>query len=125
MHSPDSNITMISKKAWETKGKEAQDKIFMRLVCDVDTDVKGRTKIQPPIKQDLSEIQDPKEKRLINKQHKITLAKYNEDKKKEMLLESKITGLPPLNINGQIKKKKNQKNSPTANTTPKRYNRIN
>ena len=47
------------------------------------------------------------------------------DKKKEMLLESKITGLPPLNINGQIKKKKNQKNSPTANITPKRYNRIN
>ena len=42
-----------------------------------------------------------------------------------MLLESKITGLPPLNINGQIKKKKNQKNSPTANTTPKRYNRLN
>ena len=97
----------------------------MRLVCGVDTDVKGRTKIQPPIKQDLSEIQDPKEKRLINKQHKITLAKYNEDKKKEMLLESKITGLPPLNINGQIKKKKNQKNSPTANTTLKRFNRIN
>ena len=75
MLSPDSNITMISKKAWETKGKEAQDKIFMRLMCGVDTDLKGRTKIQPPIKQDLSEIQDPKEKRLINKQHKITLAK--------------------------------------------------
>ena len=87
-------------------------------MCGVDTDVKGRTKIQPPIKQDLSEIQDPK-------QYKITLAKYNEDKKKEMLLESKITGLSPLNINGQIKKKKNQKNSPTANSTPKRYNRIN
>ena len=29
--------------------------------------------------------------------------------------------IPPLYINGQIKKKKNQKNRPTANTTTKRY----
>ena len=75
-----------------------------------------------PQKQNLSEVKDPKEKRLINRQHKVSLALYNEEKKKQQYSQFQETGIPPLNITGQIKKKKNQKNRPTANTTTtKRY----
>ena len=62
-----------------------------------------------PEKQDLSDVKDPKEKRLINRQHKVSLARYNEEKKKEQYAQFQETGIPPLNINGQIKKKKEPK----------------
>jgi hypothetical protein len=78
--------------------------------------------VQRPQKHDLSDVKDPKEKRLINRQHKVSLALYNEEKKKQQYSQFQETGIPPLNITGQIKKKKNQKNRPTANTTTtKRY----
>jgi hypothetical protein len=121
MVAPGSNIKLISKAAWERKSKEAQDNLFMRLICGVNTDSNGKAKVQRPAKQDLSDVKDPKEKRLINRQHKVSLARYNEEKKKEEYAQFQETGIPPLNINGQIKKKKNQKNGPTANTTTKRY----
>ena len=120
MVAPGSNIKLISKKAWERKSKEAQDKLFMRLICGEDTDMDGT--VQRPQKHDLSDVKDPKEKRLINRQHKVSLALYNEEKKKQQYSQFQETGIPPLNITGQIKKKKNQKNRPTANTTTtKRY----
>ena len=119
MVAPGSNIKLISKKAWERKSKQQQDKLFMRLICGVDTDTDET--VQRPQKQDLSDVKDPKEKRLINRQHKVSLARYNEEKKKQQYSEFQETGIPPLNITGQIKKKKNQKNRPTANTTNKRY----
>jgi hypothetical protein len=35
-----------------------------------------------PQKQNLSEVKDPKEKKIINRQHKVSLALYNQEKTK-------------------------------------------
>ena len=81
----------------------------MRLICGEDTDMDGT--VQRPQKQDLSDVKDPKEKRLINRQHKASLALYNEEKKKQQYSQFQETGIPPLNITGQIKKKEPEKST--------------
>ena len=118
--SPNSNIKLIDKTAWEWMTPEKQESLFLQKLGIAKMISKDRREIKPPQMPDTYNltVEETKQAKLA---HQICVGDYNQKKNVERFEISQETGKPALNINNRVKTKPHQHGRPTANKTRKSF----